>query len=212
MGLLALDPQDGRSAHSHQTIELGVRRGMDPVLAVAERYSGFGHGLTDPARLLSHGVKHRLARESIGGPIVGRVVRAEEAAQRLLADDVLAGLGGGQDHGDVQVIRHAQVNRVNAGIGQQRPPVAFHARNAELLGERAQAIRVAAANGGYLELLAIDLAVGCQMEMCGEAAADDGDPHRVATTHSRSSLPLVSGPNHAARKPPRNTRHMVIAA
>ena len=65
----------------------------------------------------------------------GASPRPKVAGQRLLAVDVLAGLGRGDGHRVVEVVGDAEVNGVHVRTLQQLPVVGVGVLNAELAGE-----------------------------------------------------------------------------
>src|SRR5699024_8678740 len=94
-------------------------------------------------------------------------------AQRLLAQDVLAGLGGGHDRGAVQVVRQADVHRVDLRILDQLEEVGV-AGGAGLGGARGEGLGVGVGDGDHAGAVG-DRGVAREVGRGDAAGADEAD-------------------------------------
>src|SRR5699024_3852623 len=94
-------------------------------------------------------------------------------AQRLLAQDVLSGLGGREDRGGVQMVGQADVDRVDICVLHQLVEVGVTGR-AGLGLAAGQGLGVEVGSGGDFRAVG-DGGVGVQMSGGDAAAAQDAD-------------------------------------
>ena len=180
MALLADEAEDRPAGGCEQAARLLDRRGIDPVLGVAQAHPGIA---TRP----EHAVRRRQRLPPHLGARRGR--GAEEAGEGLLHDHVLAGPGGLHRQRRVEMVRHAQVHHVHRGIGEDRPGVGGRAARAELGGEGGRSLGPGGRHPGELHLHAVDLPVRLDMEAGHEARADHPHSHArdLVCWHQRSS-------------------------
>ena len=128
--------QVGRDRPVLQEVRAVVKDAAEP--AFVDELLGERDG-RHAAVVVPHRVRH--ARLLDGGDHLlplGRVHR-----QRLLAEDHLAGLGRGDRDVVVQVVRHADVDRVDVRALDQLPPIGFDRRVAPRVGKLLGLLRIA---------------------------------------------------------------------
>ena len=134
MALLGFHEQDLVFRRPHDLRRLGHGRGIDPIFGVHEEPSARADRLAGFVHLLHHPFVH----DRLGHMPADRraVVRpAEIPGERLLTDHVLARAHARDDHFGVQRGRRADVDDVDAPVGQKFAIVAKCLGNAEPLGE-----------------------------------------------------------------------------
>ena len=139
-----------------------------------------------PATRVDHGVgvlhrlgKHRLPRH---GARLG-----EAAGERLLHDEVLAGVGGVDGQRVVETRHHGQRHEVDILALQHRPMVGVRVGNVELPGKRLGALLGLGADRNDLALAAPDLAERVSVQLRREPRTDEANANLIHGRLSRRS-------------------------
>jgi hypothetical protein len=89
---------------------------------------------------------------------------------------MLSRLHGRDDHCRVECRRRADVDDVDASVGEKRTPIALGHRDPMAFGEALD--RIAPRGDGDLHGEPVDALIGLHMKLGGETAADQPDPHQ----------------------------------
>ena len=174
VALLALHEQDlvfGRAQHLRG---LGNRRRVDPVLRIHEELAGRLDRRAGRLHLRADALVHPCLRDMLADRRL-IAVAAEIAGERLLADHMLAGTHRRHDHRCVQVRRRADVDDVDAAIGDQLVEAAM-ARWNPVLARKLHDMIAARRHRRHLDIDAVDAPIGIHVQLGNEAAADQTDP------------------------------------
>src|SRR6266436_8666137 len=104
------------------------------------------------------------------------VAAPEISGERLLADDVLSGLDGPDNHCRVQRWWCADVDDVDLLVGQQRGEIAIDSADLMLLREIEDMV-AARGNRCHLRVEPIDPLIGVHVQFGDETASDKPYPH-----------------------------------
>src|SRR4051812_22220253 len=113
-------------------------------------------------------------------------VAAEIAGERLLADHVLAGLHGGDDHFGMQIGRRADVDDVKLAVCDQLGEAAIDPRDLVAMCKLDDMV-AARSDRRDLDIHAVDAPERIHMQLRHEAAADESHPdpgHSAPLTHA----------------------------
>ena len=149
---------------------------------------------------LTRPADHRIApvREREGRAAAGSTRQRDEAdgarqvgRDRLLEDEVLAGLEDGRRKLHVGAVRRADVDHVDAGVPKDRVEVGRWLQPAELLGPPLRSLRVGSDERDHVRVPGP--ARGVDVVRPDEARADDGDAESPGLAHRRSAGAPRSG-------------------